>query len=136
MSSSDVSANLYNSMLTSKAWKDLSPQQQRLYTYCKLQLYAQKRKPDGDPAAFYMSKNKWCKTYELYREDNSRGFYRDMTELIKHGFVVCLERGANTRERNVYKLSSRWQQFGTEAFEIPRYEMTIAALHKVNTENK
>ena len=131
LSSSDVSANLYLSMLISPAWRDLTPQQQRLYTYCKLQLYAQKRKPDDDPAAFYMNKAKWSDTYQLYKRSNARGFYHDMAALIEHGFIVCVKCGATTRKRSVYKFSSMWQQYGTEAFTVSPSEMTRAMLNKL-----
>jgi len=111
-------------MLISEAWRDLTAQQQRLYVYCKLQLYAQKRKPKDDPAAFYMNKGLWADTYQLYKRTNARGFYHDMAALIAHGFIICLECGATTRTKSVYKFSSMWQSFGTEAFTISPAEMT------------
>ena len=126
LSSSDVSANLYMSMIMSPAWRDLTPQQKVLYVCCKLQQYAEKRKPDDDPAAFTMNKSKWCKAYQLYTEANHRGFYRDMAALIAHGFVVCVRSGKSTRTKSVYKLSPMWQQFGTKAFAVSPSEMTAS----------
>lgn len=128
--SSDTSANLYMSMLLSAAWKDLTPQQQRLYTYCKAQYYAEKQKPEQNPLAFTMNQSKWCGLYGLYEKTNAKGFYRDMTALIEHGFVSCVQCGAITRTKSVYQLSSKWQQYGTEAFTISPSEMTIAMLRK------
>ena len=118
-------------ILSREARVSLTAQQQRLYTYCKLQLYAEKRKPKDDPAAFTMNKSKWADTYRLYKRTNARGFYNDMAALIAHGFIICLECGATTRTKSVYKFSSMWQQFGTEAFTVSRSEMTKAMLNKL-----
>jgi hypothetical protein len=116
---SDTSANIYMSMLLSKAWRDLSPQQQRLYLYCKAQYYAEKRKPLGDSLCFTMNQSKWSSLYGLYERSNARGFYRDMAALMDHGFVECLVSGRATRTKNIYRFSSAWTAFGTEDFQLP-----------------
>lgn len=128
--SHDVSANLYASMLTSPAWMDLSAQQKTLYVYCKLQLYGERRKPTDDPTTFTMNRGKWCETYRLYKPGNERAFYRDMASLIEHGFVVCVESGACTRTKSIYRLSSMWQQWGTAAFEVSVSDMTLSMVRK------
>lgn len=128
--SNDVSANLYASMLTSPAWLDLTAQQKTLYTYCKLQLYGEKRKPTDDPATFTMNQAKWSGKYKLYQTNNFKGFSRDMIALIEHGFVVCVESGAYTRTRSIYRLSSMWQKWGTEAFAISPSDMTLSMVRK------
>lgn len=128
--SSDTSANLYMSMLLSDAWKDLTAQQQRLYLYCKAQYYAEKQKPHDDVLCFTMNQSKWCGLYKLYEKTNAKGFYRDMGELIAHGFVSCVECGAISRTKSVYQFSSKWQQFGTEAFTVLPSEMTIGMRKK------
>ena len=113
--SSDVSANLYASMLLSPAWRGLTASQQRLYTYCKLQLYGEKKKPktedypDGNERFFTMNKLKWSKTYGLYRENNAAAFYRDMAALVDAGFVVVVESGRLTRTKSIYALSGAWK---------------------------
>lgn len=121
-------------MLISEAWRDLTAQQQRLYLYCKLQLYAEKRKPDDDPASFTMNRYKWCNLYQLYAKTNHRSFYRDMAALIEHGFVTCVRSGKTTRTKSVYKLSAKWQQYGTEAFTVSPSEMNETMLHKLGIE--
>ena len=65
--SSDVSANIYFSMLTSPAWLDLTSNQKNLYVICKMQLYAEKHKPDGDRSLFTLNQAKWafCKFQPL-----------------------------------------------------------------------
>ena len=74
-SSSDTSANIYWSMLSSAAWKSLTAQQQQLYLYCKAQLYGQKKRPKehGDNC-FYMNQAKWRDEFELYKKGNENGF--------------------------------------------------------------
>ena len=128
--SHDVSANLYSSMLLHPAWMALTAQQKTLYVMCKLQLYGEKKKPTDDPATFTMNRAKWCDLYGLYNPGNERAFYRDMTALIEHGFVVCVESGACTRTKSIYGLSSMWQQWGTEAFEVSVSEMTLSMVRK------
>ena len=128
--SSDTSANIYMSMLLSDAWRALSAQQQRLYLYCKAQYYGEKRKPNDDRLCFTMNQSKWASLYGLYEKSNAKGFYRDMSALIEHGFIVCVECGAATRTKSVYKFSSMWQRYGTEAFEVSPANMTASMLRK------
>lgn len=132
--SNDVSSNLYASMLTSPAWLDLTAQQKTLYIYCKLQLYAEKSKPTDDPSAFTMNQAKWSGKYKLYQTNNFKGFSRDMTALIEHGFVTCIESGAYTRTRSIYRLSAMWKEWGTEAFAISPSEMTLSMTRKRRAE--
>lgn len=131
--SNDVSANLYLSMLTSPAWLDLSAQQKTLYTYCKLQLYGEKQKPADDVTTFTMNQSKWADRYKLYQKSNFKGFSRDMAALISHGFLTCTECGATTRTKSIYRLSSAWQRWGTNAFEILPHEMTLSMARKMRT---
>ena len=127
---SDTSANLYMSMLTSKAFQDLTAQQARLYLFCKAQYYAEKKKPNNDQLCFTMNKSKWSGLYKLYDENNGRGFRRDMEALIEHGFIVCVECGAFTRTKSIYRFSSEWQRWGTEAFTLSPAEMTLSMNRK------
>lgn len=128
--SGDTSANLYVSMLLSDAWRSLTAQQQRLYLYCKAQYYAEKQKPIGDPLCFTMNQSKWCALYELYEKSNAKGFYRDMAALIEAGFVSCVECGAITRTKSIYRFSAKWQKFGTPEFEVTPAEKTLAMQRK------
>lgn len=128
--SADTSANLYMSMLTSPAFRDLTAQQARLYLFCKAQYYAEKQKPNNDPLCFTMNKSKWSGLYGLYDENNGRGFRRDMEALIDHGFIVCVECGACTRTKSIYRFSSEWQRWGTKAFALLPAEMTVSMRRK------
>lgn len=131
--SNDTSANVYMSMLLSAAWRALTAQQQRLYLYCKAQLYAEKQKPNNDPFCFTMNQSKWAELYGLYEKSNAKGFYRDMSALIEKGFITCVECGAITRTKSIYRFSSMWQNYGTEAFAVSPSEMTLAMQRKERT---
>lgn len=127
--SSDVSANLYKSMLLSTAWKALSPKQQQLYMFCKLQLYSEKKKPLERVECFTMNRAKVI-DYGLYSDGNRGGFVRDMQSLIEKGFVDCISDGSASRSKTIYAFSARWQLYGTEKYEIPCKVMTAAMLRK------
>lgn len=114
--SSDVSANIYESMILSPAWKSLTPKQKELYVICKLQLYSEKKppkavgKPDNE-ALFTMNRHKYVKKYGLYKDNNRAGFHRDMNALIDKGFIDLVQSGKTNRTKSIYALSSRWQDY-------------------------
>ena len=128
----DTSANIYMSMLTSDAWRELSAKQQVLYIYCKAQYYGEKTKATGNPLAFTMNQSKWRDLYGLYKKNDEKSFYRDIAALIEKGFIVCLESGATTRTKSIYAFSDKWRQYGTEAFKILPEEMTLPMLKKLH----
>ena len=134
--STDTSANIYMSMLTSPAWRELTAKQQILYLYCKAQYYAEKRKPPtedhptGSEKFFTMNKSKWCGLYGLYAGSNQKAFYRDVEALIEKGFLACVRSGKTTRTKSVYAYSSKWRDYGSETFEIEPREMTPSMLVK------
>jgi len=130
--SSDTSANIYMSMLLSKAWRKLTAQQQRLYMYCKAQYYAEKRKPLQDAKCFTMNQSKWCGLYGLYKKSNAKGFYRDISALIEYGFIICVECGAFTRTKSIYKYSDMWRKYGTAAFAVFPRDMTLSMRKKAD----
>lgn len=108
----DTSANIYESMLRSAAWKDLKSGAQTLYLHMKSQKYAQKDKPiKDDETAFRFNRCKWIKgkpySYGLY--SNEKQFYKDRDALIEHGFITVVERNKNQRTANVYRLSDGWK---------------------------
>ena len=135
--SSDTSANIYMSMLLSPAWKALSSQQKVLYLCCKSQYYGEKRKPkteespEGCLTYFTMNKSKWCSLFELYKDNNRAGFYRDKEALIKNGFIVCVQSGKNTRTKSIYGFSDEWRRYGTEEFCLRPSAMNSSMLKKL-----
>lgn len=112
--SSDTSANIYNSMLHSESFRDLTARQKVLYMCMKSEYYAQKGKPEGyDETAFYFNKAKWRKdssySYQIY--SNGSDFKKDVDALEEHGFIKVIIRAQNMRERNIYRFSDGWQSW-------------------------
>ena len=133
--SNDISSNLYFSMLTHPAYKDLSPKQQQLYTYCKLQYYAQsgRRAVDqADNSKFYFNRSLWQDIYCLYSKSNQSSFYKDMAKLIENGFIKCIESGKTTRTKSIYQFSNMWQKWNTEEFKILPCEMNSRLLKSLS----
>ena len=121
----DVSSNIYYSMLISNAWKKLTPKQKELYLYCKLQLWGQspsakelrteKETDEGNcdiSIRFHFNKSLWCDKYGLYSNSGQRHFYEDIQALIDNGFIILVSSGKNTRTKNIYEFSSKWQEQG------------------------
>lgn len=122
----DNSANIYNSMLLSKAWHNLSAKQKELYLCCKAQYYGEQKKKselmtedeieNGVNAdlskRFTMNKSKWCEIYGLYTENTQRYFYSDMKALVQNGFIIVVENGRYMRTKNIYEFSEAWRGSG------------------------
>ena len=108
----DTFARLFESRTLSAAWIDLSASAKVLFMTCQQQVYAQRPKPNpANYQQFYMNQSLWMRKYHLYTGANKRGFYRDMTALIEHGFIVCIKNGASTRTKSVYEFSEAWKGF-------------------------
>lgn len=131
--SSDTSANLYMSMLTSAAFKALTAQQKVLYLYCKSQYYGEKHHPGGEADCFYMNQSMWSDLFQLYdKSSNKTGFRRDRDALIEKGFIACVEDGSPTRTKSVYRFSFMWQKYGKEGFCVRDCDKTASMLKKAN----
>ena len=115
----ETSANIFESMLQSPAFKSLTAKQQILYVYCKSQYYG-KRKPAKDyekkglyqdQAHFYFN---WqlALDYDLYTEKSHSGFYKDMKALMQKGFFELVKSGKEHKTKNIYKFSDKWQEWG------------------------
>ena len=124
-------AQLYHDLLDSAAFRDLTPRQRLLYVYCVRESHGEATRddPNHDSARFYMNRQV-RKQHELYGLSDSRQFERDMSELIKHGLVDAVKSGYECREKNVYRLSARWQHWDTPSFQIPDEVMTTHMLRK------
>ena len=115
----DTSANIYESMLLSASYKDLTIRQKQLYTYCKAQYYG-KRKPGNDATYkevgayqgteyFYLNLDTVVK-YGLYTRNMRSKFYADMKALEQHGFIKqVLKGGGNGHTKSIYKYVDEWQ---------------------------
>ena len=115
--SKDTSANIYLSMLTSSAWKDLSNNSRVVYLDMKSQYYGQKKvkEPDEngnikefDQECFYFN---WGIARDVFGIKNPTQLNKDIKSLIEHGFVEIVKNGKNTRTKSVYKLSDKWQKW-------------------------
>ena len=118
-SQADTSANIYESMLQSPAFKSLTSKQKVLYLYCKGQYYG-KRKPRKDyekqglyqeDTYFYFN---WqlALDYGLYTEKSHSSLYHDMEALEKKGFIEKAKSGKGHKEKTIYKFSDKWQEMG------------------------
>lgn len=133
--SSDTSANIYDSMLTSPAWIDLTARQKALYVTCKSQYYAERKVLDIDGKTlpqeyFTMNRAKWQERYRLYGKGSENSFYRDMDSLILHGFIDCYFCGAVARQKSIYRFSSRWINYGNSDFIVPNEVKSISLRNK------
>lgn len=103
-------AAMYESMLMSLAFKDLTGNQKALLLCMKARLYGRRRPKEGEPLSFTFNQSKWLKGcasgYELYSNRNQ--FYKDCNALIDHGFIECIERNKNQRTSNIYRFSDKW----------------------------
>lgn len=104
----DVSANIYASMMQSRAWGNLTNNARVLYLYMKLQYYGQKTIPDREQECFYFNKALVTKNYQLYTNVNQ--FYKDKKMLIDNGFIETVENGKNTRTKSIYRFSSKGRE--------------------------
>lgn len=127
---SEKYAGMYLSMIESEAWRALTARQRDLYVHCKLQIHDGTLISDYGESAFTFNRYKWQKKYKLYTASNSRGFYRDMDALILKGFVDCIKQGQRTKEKNIYRLSDRWQHYGLNTYEVPFRLMTASLYRK------
>ena len=118
----DTSANIYESMILSPAFMDLTSKQQVLYIFCKAQFYG-KRKPGKDfpdeprlqsDDLFYLNWDLVCNHYRLYGEKSRGHFYKDMKSLSGHGFIEIVVNGKAQHRKNVYRFSSGWKVWKAE----------------------
>ena len=114
--SNDTSANIYESMLKSPAFMDLTKNQRLLYIDMKKQYYG-KRKPGKDfpdieqlqgDDLFYFNLG-LAVEYGLYTRSNHKAFYADIKAIEQHGFITTVSNGKNTKSRSIYRYSGSWK---------------------------
>lgn len=118
----DTSANIYESMLTSKAYIDLKTRQKMLYVICKAQYYG-KRKPGKDftdleqlqrDDIFYLNLAAVVR-YGIYTPNMRKEFYNDMKALQEHGFIKLIAKGGgNGKTKSIYQFSSDWNTWSND----------------------
>lgn len=107
---------IFDSLLESAAYIDLSFKQKSLYILCAAQFYGH-RKPEKDydeewiqgPDKFYLNWHEVHKRYKMYPDDNQGRFYRDMTVLEEHGFIKKISSGKTHHSKSVYQFDYQWQ---------------------------
>lgn len=104
----DTSANIYESMLCSAAYQDLTKNQRLLYVYMKAQYYG-KRKPGRDNLdieslqgddLFYFNPALAVK-YGLYASGSRWQFYADIKAVEDHGFFYIRHKNRNSNVAKV-----------------------------------
>ena len=118
---------IFNDLLDSPAFHDLSASAKTLYLYCQRETHGDAMRDSGtqDGRLFYMNRALRCKVHDLYPLSDTRAFERDMAQLVSHGFVDCLKSGLDTRTKSLYRLSARWCDWGTPAFSMPEQFKTL-----------
>ncbi len=122
---------VYDDLLDSASFHDLTARQVRLYLYCVRESHGAAMRDNaknggtGDQRLFYMNQSLRTDVHELYPKSDTRGFERDMQSLIEHGFVDCVKSGYAGREKSVYRLSARWHEWGLPGYEVPDSVKTV-----------
>lgn len=114
----DPYAGIYETMLISPAFLNLTKNQRLLYVYMKAQYYG-KRKPKNDfpdieqfqrDDLFYFNMA-LAEKYGLYSRSNDRQFYADIKAIEQHGFIKTVSNGRSTKSRSIYQFISEWQKW-------------------------
>mgnify|MGYP006987734360 CR=1 FL=1 len=131
--SKDSHIQLTNSMLMHPAFYTLKPRAQSLYVYCKNACWRKTGEEwkELKESEFYMNKAKYVHTYKLYTEGNANAFIEDMNALIENGLIDCVYQGQTQRKKNVYRLSTRWLEYGTDHYTIPPSVCSLSLKRKL-----
>lgn len=113
--SGDTSANIYESMLLSPAFMDLTPKQRLLYVYMKAQYYGKKKPGKVHPEVKSLQREDLfyfplsiAEKYKLYTRANKRQFYNDIKVIESHGFIKTVSSGKSTKSRSIYQFVNDW----------------------------
>ena len=116
--SNDTSAAIYESMLISPAFMDMTKNQRFLYVCMKAQYYG-KRKPGKDfpdieqlqgDDLFYFNLS-LAEKYGLYTRNGHTSFYNDVKAIEDHGFIETVSNGKATHSKSIYRYSSKWREW-------------------------
>lgn len=117
---SDSKIGITTSMMLHPAYLDLTAQQRNLYLIAKYQYHNAPDMPckhnendlyKGRTGKRYIYLNrKLAEVFHVYSDGkNNKSFYRDITALVEHGFIVPIERENN--QRTIYLLSDEWKNY-------------------------
>lgn len=107
---------LWDSLIQSPAYIDLTPVQKNVYLLCVQQLYGH-RKPEKDykepefqgDDIFYLNWREVHERYGMYSAGNHSRFYKDMKALEDHGFIKKISSGKNHHKKSIYQMTGLWQ---------------------------
>ena len=114
----DSFCRVFDSLLLSDAFKDLSPRQKVLLISMTSQRFGH-RKPErvypDNPSvhgeAFFFFSWRDAQLYGLYPASCSSAFYKDMNVLIEHGFIKKTVSGKATHTRNILEFIPDWKNW-------------------------
>lgn len=146
---------MYHDQITSPAYMALSDSAKVMLQICKdtRRFYMKKeggtypnaipyRKGENivtdDPTAFYMNRA----LLKLYGRSNPNRARADLQQLVRYGFITVLQLGCNTRTKNIYQYSNKWQGLKEgEQVELKGNDLAFCTYHprkkkpKDNTES-
>ena len=116
----DTTTNICQSMMLSKAWRDMSARQRQLYVIAKSQYYGAYSRPvkdypeiemykNNDKDYFYLNRALVSGVHGLYPQSNTRDLYNDINVLIEHGFIERVSDGRPNKMRSIYTYSDAWK---------------------------
>lgn len=114
---SDSFCMVFESLLQSAAYTDLSDKQKALYIVCTSQLYGH-RKPEKDHKdvpelqgddVFYLNWREVHERYGMYSQNNHGRFYKDMKVLQEHGFIKQIASGKSQHKKSIWQFDWQWQ---------------------------
>lgn len=123
----DTTTVITYSMMVSEAFKDLTARQRMLYIYAKAQFYGARSRPCRDfpditdfheyngQRYFYLNHRLLSDVYGLYPKSNHRDLYKDIEELVKHGFIEYYTEpkavNKSNHMRTIYRYSEAWKEW-------------------------
>ena len=103
-------AKICETMMKSKAWKQLSMRQRGLYLSLKIK-YTKKSDGSDNHDNITITCTEFHDEYKT-----KKPLYDDIDALIDTGFIEVVSHGKYFRKPNIYAFSSEWQRFGTKEF--------------------
>ena len=114
-----ISANIYLDMLLSDAWKDLPTAAKELYIAMKSQYYGQKPIKLTDEITgevtelpqeyFYFNRGL---ARDVFGMKNPNQVSKNTKALIQYGFIEIAVKAKKAPQKDIYKLSSKWREYG------------------------
>ncbi len=102
-------------MMSSRAWAALSPVEVTIYLILKSRF----RRWRGENGVMQDNKDEIklsCNDAAVLNKMSDKTFFKAIDGLISKGFIDCRIQSSKKYQPNVYKMSHRWNEFGTERF--------------------